>query len=1508
MLIYGKKLSVAAARSDVQVYGRTSFDLNIPTPTPTMTPTMTPSSTAIPLTPTPTATVTPSITVTASPTPSITMTPSVTASVTATVTPTLTRTPTLTATASITATPTPTVSLSPTPGVTATATPTLTATRTVTATPSLTASITPTITISATLTPTPTPTTSQDAVSTDFDYAVVRFIWGEPNGTDLDIRVSITDPARNVVVGADRAANDGTYLVWGGDNQQPYGQEAVLLGFNDLKNDYPALSIFDVSLEAFWYGIKRDGNMRVEFVSYKGGTMQQTPQHDFINVGGQIVDSKSIWVNSQMQGGLELDGEEVATLVFNSASNLGQLIVDQPAVTPTPTATVTMTATSGATPTPTPSVTATVTPTISITPTVTADVSPTVTPTISITPTITRTMTATATVTPTVTADVSPTPTRTVTPTISVTPSITPTISNTPSITPTLTASPEPTKPVTPTVTNTVTPTISITPSITPSTSISPTITPTITISPSLSATPTATPQTPVLWYDNFSTNRIGEYTTSTWSIPGTWVVGSDVMRATVTQSGSQTLCSPTGVMFTDGYVSADCNQADDGGIALRITDNKNYYLFSFTSSKGEFSVYSCKNGSWTNLILSQPIPGGWAAGTMKNFKFSAIGTTLTAYIDGAVVYTTTNTVHSSGNFAMRNNGTGGTSVSIYDNFMAELIVPPTPTPTPTPTISVTPSNTPVPEGNKLPTTATSYKFPTIAGMTNTTITGYEAFGNYNYYCTRHYMARIYDNGTAEHLGATYVYNGTTVRYDGIYAFDSTKMIVHNQNADGVFTKFSMNVSEQLSPAINNAPASYSTIFMDVIDGVLVYGRSVGTGAGDGWVMVPYDTMGSAIGTPTIIANTPTHTGNGISVVKYNGNYYFSGTNTQMIGMTTSLTTSASMTMTNSGLPTTGPVGLATDGTYLIAGVENYEFASNTNSSHYAVYNGSSWTAKTLPTNYELLNLSKPRSTLNNVVFAVVRNTVSKELSIFKWVSSTQEFQLHAALPTMASINPNFTANAIIGMSRWIKGKLYVFGTSTVNGTQTPLLIELKEGDIPVTPTPTPTHTNTPSPTPNITPSPTSNQSTLLNMPFNSDFDDISENPVTVHTVGNPTIAGNALVLDGAPSYLYMDYTSKLATGVSNFTISVDVNLTDNVTTTQHILNGRNTVDGNGGIVLFVENGKVGFYSAEVGFTRMAVQTLVTNTWYNITLRRIGNTFSLLVDDEEGVSFYLEENITTGYYYIGAVSYYPAGLYPLIGMVRNLKITSNPQLTPTPTPTKSVTPTISVTPSSSTTVSSTFAQFSTVNKSKDIALSDNNLTVVYSYGGVSPATYNQVFADTPLLNGKYYWEVTVNPWNANGEVHGIGIALASVPLESGTVFAGANTAGTSIWGPANVVYFNNAKLSITKNTATTVVTYFFAYDSNESKIWFGDSVNGWYNGGNPSTGTAPILTSTSLDVGDYYPVISLKRPNNTSITANFGKTTFVGTVPTGFTAGIPIITPTPTPTPTATVTPSISPT
>lgn len=156
----------------------------------------------------------------------------------------------------------------------------------------------------------------------EFDFAVIRYIWDSNGGEDLDTRTRVITPARNTDVGWGRASTDGEYLHWNGDNTGS-GVESVLLNLNALTNDY-ADQVFQIALRSYWFRTKVSGDFKIQFESYKGGTMQPSG-FDFINTGGELVQSITLSTNVQMQNNSNVDGEDVAVLTYNRVAKVGRL-------------------------------------------------------------------------------------------------------------------------------------------------------------------------------------------------------------------------------------------------------------------------------------------------------------------------------------------------------------------------------------------------------------------------------------------------------------------------------------------------------------------------------------------------------------------------------------------------------------------------------------------------------------------------------------------------------------------------------------------------------------------------------------------------------------------------------------------------------------------------------------------------------------------------------------------------------------------------------------------------------------------------------------------------------------------------------------------------------------------------------------------------------------------------------------------------------------------------------
>jgi len=167
-----------------------------------------------------------------------------------------------------------------------------------------------------------------------------------------------------------------------------------------------------------------------------------------------------------------------------------------------------------------------------------------------------------------------------------------------------------------------------------------------------------------------------------------------------------------------------------------------------------------------------------------------------------------------------------------------------------------------------------------------------------------------------------------------------------------------------------------------------------------------------------------------------------------------------------------------------------------------------------------------------------------------------------------------------------------------------------------------------------------------------------------------------------------------------------------------------------------------------------------------------------------------------------------------------------------------------------------------------VTLSNGNLTsATTAAGGV-----RSVFSASA---GKWYWEATFG-----GFVYpGIGMANASAVLSTAW-----NVPTNAAIAYAGSIYINNVSQSGAGVNYTTGDTMCIAVDITGHLIWFRNGAAGnWNNSGtaNPATGTGG-LSITALGTPLY--AIDVANGANSNWTANFGGSTFVGAVPSGFNA------------------------
>lgn len=156
----------------------------------------------------------------------------------------------------------------------------------------------------------------------EFDYAVVRYLWTDQGGQDLDTRTLIIDPPRHVVVGWNRQGADESFLNWVGDNTGS-GVESVLINLNHLKQAYPNKKTFGFQFKAFWFSRINNGKFILQVETYKGGQMV-TDGFDYVNVDGRPI--QNLTMECLVGASPDYEGYAVAELALNTESQTGEFV------------------------------------------------------------------------------------------------------------------------------------------------------------------------------------------------------------------------------------------------------------------------------------------------------------------------------------------------------------------------------------------------------------------------------------------------------------------------------------------------------------------------------------------------------------------------------------------------------------------------------------------------------------------------------------------------------------------------------------------------------------------------------------------------------------------------------------------------------------------------------------------------------------------------------------------------------------------------------------------------------------------------------------------------------------------------------------------------------------------------------------------------------------------------------------------------------------------------------
>jgi hypothetical protein len=146
----------------------------------------------------------------------------------------------------------------------------------------------------------------------EFDHMLVRYIWLDGSGQDLDTSTGILNtgaPIDNTYVGFQQTAGatvefvptgsteSSAYLWYALDNTSAAGTEAIVLGVNNIKNGVSTLfNRIQFPIMAHWWSSRASGNIQIELTTYKDGYMGKTGTN-IINVGGTLISTNTLSVN-----------------------------------------------------------------------------------------------------------------------------------------------------------------------------------------------------------------------------------------------------------------------------------------------------------------------------------------------------------------------------------------------------------------------------------------------------------------------------------------------------------------------------------------------------------------------------------------------------------------------------------------------------------------------------------------------------------------------------------------------------------------------------------------------------------------------------------------------------------------------------------------------------------------------------------------------------------------------------------------------------------------------------------------------------------------------------------------------------------------------------------------------------------------------------------------------------------------------------------------------------------
>lgn len=147
-----------------------------------------------------------------------------------------------------------------------------------------------------------------------FDYMLIKYKWAFGAGKDLDTFTGLVNTGIETLDNKwmgyghgfgnelpNNASAQNSYIMWGGDITDLTGQETCLVNFKKIKEDYTTLDNIQIRMAGVWFSSKATGNIDVEIITYKDGSMAKSGQ-EILSINGTLVQQLNFSKNIAIQG------------------------------------------------------------------------------------------------------------------------------------------------------------------------------------------------------------------------------------------------------------------------------------------------------------------------------------------------------------------------------------------------------------------------------------------------------------------------------------------------------------------------------------------------------------------------------------------------------------------------------------------------------------------------------------------------------------------------------------------------------------------------------------------------------------------------------------------------------------------------------------------------------------------------------------------------------------------------------------------------------------------------------------------------------------------------------------------------------------------------------------------------------------------------------------------------------------------------------------------------------